>query len=128
MRSRRDDSASLVSAGWDRLSRDLSTARAEIDTLNDALKKAKALSADRDKTIASLQTGEHDTQAKLDAATAENAQLRTELQRLGKNADALLSQKGELATALADANPGSRSSGARSRPPKRGRSSSKSSR
>ena len=45
----------------------------------------------------------HDMQAKLDGATAENEQLRKELTRLGKNADALLAEKGSLAGALADA-------------------------
>ena len=87
----------------DKLATDLGTARGEIERLNDAVKKAQAAAADRDRTVASLETSQKDLQTKLDAATAENQQLRAELTRLGKNADALLSQKGVLASALADA-------------------------
>ncbi len=87
----------------DKLATDLATSRGEIERLNDAVKKAQAASADRDRTVASLESSQKDFQTKLDAATAENQQLRTELTRLGKNADELLSQKGVLASALADA-------------------------
>ena len=86
-----------------RLSTELASARADLARLQDELKKAQARSADRDQTIALLQAGGRDFQNKLDAATAENASLRAELARLGKNADALLSQKGALAHDLADA-------------------------
>lgn len=87
----------------DKLATDLATSRGEIERLNDAVKKAQAASADCDRTVASLESSQKDFQTKLDAATAENQQLRTELTRLGKNADELLSQKGVLASALADA-------------------------
>ncbi len=86
-----------------RLSNDIATARAQIDQLNDAIKKAQAHAADQDKALAASQAATKDIQAKLDAATAENEQLRKELARLGKNADTLLSEKGTLSSALADA-------------------------
>jgi chemotaxis protein MotB len=86
-----------------RLSSDIAAARAQIDQLNDAIKKAQAHAADQDKALAATQASTRDLQAKLDAATAENEQLRKELTRLGKNADALLSEKGTLSSALADA-------------------------
>ena len=41
-------------------------------------------------------------QKRLDDATAEDARLRAELERLGTNVDALLSEKGTLASALKD--------------------------
>jgi chemotaxis protein MotB len=41
-------------------------------------------------------------QAKLDGATAEDAKLRAELERLGTNTDALLAEKGTLASALSE--------------------------
>ncbi len=86
-----------------RLSTDVATARAQIDQLNDAIKKATARAADQEKALAEANGSARDLQAKLDAATAENEQLRNELTRLGKNADALLSEKGSLSSALADA-------------------------
>ncbi len=86
-----------------RLSNDIMTARAQIEQLNDAIKKAQEHAADQDKALAASQAATKDLQAKLDAATAENEQLRKELTRLGKNADTLLSEKGTLSTALADA-------------------------
>ena len=87
-----------------RLSDEINTARAQIDQLNDAIKKAQARAADQDRVVAAARgRARRDLQTKLDAATAENEQLRKELTRLGKNADALLSEKGTLSTALADA-------------------------
>ena len=86
-----------------RLSGDIAAARTQIDQLNDAIKKAQAHAADQDRALSTAQASAHDLQAKLDAATAQNEQLRTELTRLGKNADALLSEKGTLSSALADA-------------------------
>lgn len=74
--------------------------RAEIDRLNHALAAAEALAAQRDKTLATAEGNSHDLQVKLDGAIAENDQLRKELARLGKNADALLAEKGMLASAL----------------------------
>jgi chemotaxis protein MotB len=77
--------------------------RAEIDRLNRALAAAEALAAQRDKTLSGSEAGAHELQAKLDGAIAENNELRKELARLGKDANALLAQKGMLATALESA-------------------------
>ena len=65
--------------------------------------KLQARLADEDRALAGSTTTARDRQTKLDAATAQNDALRVELTRLGKNADALLSEKGTLSTALADA-------------------------
>jgi len=86
-----------------RLSGDIASARTQIDQLNDAIKKAQTRAADQDRALAAERASTHDLQAKLDAATAENEQLRKELTRLGKNADTLLTEKGTLSSALADA-------------------------
>jgi chemotaxis protein MotB len=90
-------------ASADRLAADLAAARAEVARLNEALKQAQAAVDERDRGLAEGQVTAHDLQTKLDDATAQNEQLRTELQRLGKNADALLAEKGTLANALAEA-------------------------
>jgi chemotaxis protein MotB len=67
------------------------------------LKQAQAAVDARDRGLAEGQVSAHDLQTKLDDATAQNEQLRVELERLGKNADALLAEKGTLANALAEA-------------------------
>jgi chemotaxis protein MotB len=77
--------------------------RAEIAHLTEALAGAQALADQRDKALTADVASSKDLQAKLDEATAENAQLRKELDRLGKNADKLLGEKGTLATALEQA-------------------------
>jgi chemotaxis protein MotB len=81
----------------------LAAANAEVARLNEALKGAQQLADQRDKTLSDAQGSAKDMQAKLDEATAENAQLRKELERLGKNADSLLAEKGTLSTALSEA-------------------------
>ncbi|HEX7670736.1 MAG TPA: OmpA family protein [Polyangiaceae bacterium] len=86
-----------------RCSADLATTRAEVARLTDALKQAQALIDARDKSLADAQVTAQNQQTKLDDATAQNEQFRTELERLGKNADALLTEKGTLASALAEA-------------------------
>ena len=48
-------------------------------------------------------TTSHNVQAQLDEATAINQQLRGELERLGKDADKLLAERGTLSKALDDA-------------------------
>lgn len=82
---------------------DLASARAQIDQLNGSIADLQARAAERDKALANAQGTAHDLEAKLDGAIAENDQLRKELARLGKNADALLAEKGTLSSALADA-------------------------
>jgi chemotaxis protein MotB len=82
---------------------DLVTARERLDQLNASLQDLESRAAERDKALAAAQGTSHDLQAKLDGAIAENDQLRKELARLGKNTDAMLAEKGSLASALADA-------------------------
>jgi chemotaxis protein MotB len=82
---------------------DDAAAHAEVARLNDAVKAAEALVAQHDKSLLDAQGSARDLQAKVDNAIAENAQLKKELLRLGKNADSLLAEKGGLASALTDA-------------------------
>jgi chemotaxis protein MotB len=58
---------------------------------------------DRDARIGDLSTAEHNMQAQLDEATAINQELRTALERMGKDADKLLADRGTLSKALDDA-------------------------
>jgi chemotaxis protein MotB len=58
---------------------------------------------DRDQKISDMSTSDHNLQAQLDEQTAINAKLRAELERLGKNVDSVLKEKGTLAKALDDA-------------------------
>ncbi len=82
---------------------DLTKANAQIDQLNASIRDLQARASERDKALSDALGNAQDLQAKLDGAIAENDQLRKELTRLGKNADALLAEKGTLASALADA-------------------------
>ncbi len=86
-----------------RCAADVAALHVQVDQLNAAIAEAQARAAERDRALSDAQAALHDMQAKLDGATAENEQLRKELTRLGKNADALLAEKGSLAGALADA-------------------------
>jgi chemotaxis protein MotB len=83
--------------------RELAARDAEIARLNAALKDLEARVADRERSLAATTDERQKLQQSLDAATAEDAQLRKELERLGKNADRLLAEKGTLSGALADA-------------------------
>lgn len=82
---------------------DRDKANAEIQRLNEAMKQLQALADERDKALADAQVNTHDLQTKLDDATAVNAELKSALERLGKNADSLLAEKGNLSTALNEA-------------------------
>ncbi len=102
--------AQQVRAGLELCSADVAKARAEaarlseaLAQLNDALAKAKAASEEDRKALADATEGRQKLQAKLDNSIATNAELKKELERLGKNADKLLAEKGGLASALADA-------------------------
>jgi len=75
----------------------------ELSRLRSDLTKLEAAVRERDERLAGALTTNGDLQGKLDAATAEDAALRDELGRLGKNADQLLAEKGTLSTALAEA-------------------------
>jgi chemotaxis protein MotB len=76
---------------------------AEIARLNEALSAAEAETQDRDSKLSEVSTARHNLQAELDEATAMNEQLRGELQRLGKDVDKILQDRGTLAKALDDA-------------------------
>ena len=84
-------------------SAEVDKSHAEIARLNAALTQAQALLDEQRKSLAAATGSSRDLQAKLDNAIATNAQLKKELERLGKNADALLAERGGLASALTDA-------------------------
>ena len=77
--------------------------QAGLDQLNASIAMLKAQMDDQTRALTTADGNAHALQAKIDGAIAENDQLRKELGRLGKNADALLAEKGSLASALADA-------------------------
>ncbi len=76
---------------------------AEIANLRQGLSDAQADVQQRDQKLSDLSTSDHNLQAQLDEGTAINAKLRGELERLGKNVDAMLQEKGTLSHALDDA-------------------------
>jgi chemotaxis protein MotB len=71
--------------------------------LRQDLADAQAQTQERDQKLSDMSTSSHNVQAQLDEATAINAKLRGELERLGKNVDAMLQEKGTLSKALDDA-------------------------
>jgi chemotaxis protein MotB len=56
----------------------------------------------RDDKLNDLATTNHNLQQQLDEATAINSKMRAELERLGKNVDQMLAEKGTLSKALSD--------------------------
>jgi len=76
---------------------------AKILDLQGRLTAAESMTQDRDAKLSDLATSTHNMQAQLDEATAINQQLRGELQRLGKDVDKILADRGTLAKALDDA-------------------------
>ncbi len=76
---------------------------AQIADLKKQLSDAAAQLQSRDDKLNDMSTGDHNPQAKLDEATAINAKLRGELERLGKNVDTILQEKGTISKALDDA-------------------------
>ncbi len=76
---------------------------AEIAALKQSLSDAQGQMQERDQKLSDLSTSDHNLQAQLDEATAINAKLRAELERLGKNVDQMLQDKGTLSKALDDA-------------------------
>ena len=78
-------------------------ARAQIDKLQVDLQDAQSKDQTCEQALSDLTTSDHNLQAKLDEATALNAKLRSELERLGKNVDQMLRDKGSLSNALDDA-------------------------
>jgi chemotaxis protein MotB len=82
---------------------ELERTRAEVAHLQDALRQAQATADRQARDLANAAGTSKELQVKLDNAIATNAELKKELERLGKNADALLAEKGGLASALRDA-------------------------
>src|ERR1035438_1981797 len=87
-----------LSASADREKADEAT----IAKLQQDLTDAQAQVQDRDQKLSDLSTSDHNLQAQLDEATAINAKLRAALERLGKNVDSMLQEKGTLTKALDD--------------------------
>jgi chemotaxis protein MotB len=77
-------------------------AAATLAKLQQDLTDAQAQLQERDQKLSDLSTSDHNLQAQLDEATAINAKLRAALERLGKNVDTMLQEKGTLAKALDD--------------------------
>lgn len=75
----------------------------EIERINGELAAGRAAIQDRENQLSASAMQSHNLQAKLDESTAIGQRLRDELQRLGKNVDQLLSEKGTMAHALEDA-------------------------
>jgi chemotaxis protein MotB len=76
---------------------------AEVTRLRQELDAAQAQMQARDEKVSDLSTTDHNLQAQLDEETAINAKMRGELERLGKNVDQMLAEKGTLSKALDDA-------------------------
>jgi len=81
----------------------LTNAEAELGKLRSDLDAAEAQMQSRDQKLSDLATSDHNVEAQLDEETAINSKLRGELERLGKNVDQMLQEKGTLAKALDDA-------------------------
>ena len=77
--------------------------QARIADLQQQLAQVQGELQDADTRLNDLTTSSHNMQAQLDEATAINQQLRGELERLGKDADKLLAERGTLSKALDDA-------------------------
>jgi chemotaxis protein MotB len=78
-------------------------AEQELARLREELDAAAAQMRSRDEKLSELGATDHNLQAQLDEETGINAKLRGELERLGKNVDQMLQDKGTLAKALDDA-------------------------
>ncbi len=81
----------------------LTNTEAELAKLRSDLDAAEAQMQARDQKVSELTTSDHNVQAQLDEETAINSKLRGELERLGKNVDQMLDEKGTLAKALDEA-------------------------
>ncbi len=77
--------------------------QAALADLHAQLDSARAEIESRDRSLADPSTSSHNVEAQLDEQTAINAKLRGELERLGKNVDQMLRDKGTLSKALDDA-------------------------
>jgi chemotaxis protein MotB len=77
--------------------------RVELARVTRQLAVAQTKSLDLEQRLAAAIDTSRGNQRQLDDATAMNASLRTELERLGKDVDKLLADRGTLGTALEDA-------------------------
>jgi chemotaxis protein MotB len=104
----------VMKTDYDRAVADATKAHADADATqrNDAarlqdlaqrLAAAESATQARDSQISDLSTAQHNVQAQLDESTAINQQLRGELERLGKDVDKILTERGTLSKALDDA-------------------------
>jgi chemotaxis protein MotB len=76
---------------------------AQLEKLNADLQAARTALQENENQLSQANVQGHNLQAKLDESTAIVQRLREELQRLGKNVDGLLSEKGTMSHALDDA-------------------------
>jgi len=76
---------------------------AQLEKINADLAAARTALQDHENQLSQSNMQSHNLQAKLDESTAIGQRLREELQRLGKNVDQLLSEKGTMSQALGDA-------------------------
>jgi chemotaxis protein MotB len=102
-------SACVSSAKHQAALEDARKAKAEFDRLRAEEEQqrqqnaARAAQQESENQLSQANMQSHNLQAKLDESTAIGARLRDELQRLGKNVDQLLSEKGTMSQALGDA-------------------------
>jgi chemotaxis protein MotB len=75
----------------------------QLDKINADLQAARTALQENENQLSQTNVQSHNLQAKLDESTAIGQRLREELQRLGKNVDGLLSEKGTMSHALEDA-------------------------
>jgi chemotaxis protein MotB len=87
-------------AGVRQSAEELARTKAHVEQLGASIQDLQTRMAEHEKALASAEGKAQDLQAKLDGSIAEDEQLRKELARLGKNADALLAEKGTLSNAL----------------------------
>ena len=83
---------------YDALARTLAETKAasdaELTDLRKQLANAETAGQERDSKVSELTTARHNLQASLDEATAIHQQLRGELERLGKDVDKVLKERG----------------------------------
>ena len=91
-----------VRLGWE-ATQDRQVLQARIDQCATELHNATATLEGRDLQLSKANIDSHNLQSKLDESTAIDQRLREELQRLGKNVDRLLADRGTISHALEDA-------------------------
>ena len=79
------------------------THQSEEADLRQQLADAQQKLQDLEQKLSDLSTADSNLKARFDESTAVGAQLRAELEKLGKNVDAMLQEKGTLSKALDDA-------------------------